>query len=185
MIKKMTTKQLLVESMIELMQKKPFAKISVQDIVDNCGVSKRTFYNYFQDKFDLISWHLTLNQGRSTECTSELLDLYTTMKNVLNHLYSYRIFYKNAFSYEGQNDLRKALLDFAYSHTMNYFQLLTTDEKGVSSDVDFALKFYVHGSSEIIQQWVQSGMYMSVEELTEKLMQCVPCILKQYLYCED
>ena len=34
-------------------------KITVQEIVDNCGYSMATFYRHFTDKYDLIAWDYT------------------------------------------------------------------------------------------------------------------------------
>lgn len=53
------TKLLLGESFKELMQKKPFEKITIKMITDAAGVIRPTFYNYFQDKYDVME----LNSG--------------------------------------------------------------------------------------------------------------------------
>lgn len=54
MLKKRTTKQLIEESISDLLQKEPFESITVTDIISNCNISRRTFYYYFKDKFDLV-----------------------------------------------------------------------------------------------------------------------------------
>ncbi len=50
----MTTKELLAKSFVELSNVKSVDKITIRSIVDNCGLTKTTFYNHFQDKYDLI-----------------------------------------------------------------------------------------------------------------------------------
>lgn len=55
-IQRLTTKEALVESLIELSSSKPFDKITVEEIVKNCGYSKRTFYNHFADKYELAAY---------------------------------------------------------------------------------------------------------------------------------
>lgn len=54
MLKKRSTKQLIEESISDLLQKEPFESITVTDIIANCNISRRTFYYYFKDKFDLV-----------------------------------------------------------------------------------------------------------------------------------
>ena len=49
-----TTKEILAESYLELAERKTINKISVVDIVENCSMTKPTFYRYFKDKYDLI-----------------------------------------------------------------------------------------------------------------------------------
>ena len=47
----------LAKSMKELMKSKPLDKITVTDIVENCDVSRQSFYRLFQDKYDLVNWY--------------------------------------------------------------------------------------------------------------------------------
>lgn len=47
-MKRKTTKELLTESFRELAENKPIYKITVQEIVDNCGYSPATFYRHFR-----------------------------------------------------------------------------------------------------------------------------------------
>ena len=44
----------LAESLIELSAKKPIDKITIKEITDKAGVIRPTFYNHFQDKYELI-----------------------------------------------------------------------------------------------------------------------------------
>lgn len=56
MIRKKTTKEILGESLHELAATKAVDKITIKEIVENCGLSSATFYRHFQDKLDLIAW---------------------------------------------------------------------------------------------------------------------------------
>ncbi|MBQ7704706.1 MAG: TetR family transcriptional regulator [Selenomonadaceae bacterium] len=55
MITRMTTKEVIAESLKELSASKPIGKITIKDIVQNCGLTSKTFYNHFQDKYNLIN----------------------------------------------------------------------------------------------------------------------------------
>lgn len=55
-MKRKTAKEMLAESFRELAEKKAVDKITVQDIIENCGYSKTTFYRSFKDKYDLMAW---------------------------------------------------------------------------------------------------------------------------------
>ena len=48
------TKKLIRDSFIRLLNEKPFSKITVRDIVDDCGVNRNTFYYYYQDLPQLL-----------------------------------------------------------------------------------------------------------------------------------
>ena len=47
------TKEAIVESFIKLLNQRPLDQITVKDIAEDCGVSRRTFYYYFQDIYQL------------------------------------------------------------------------------------------------------------------------------------
>ena len=55
-MKRKTTKEILAESFRELAADRAIDKITVQEIVNNCGYSSATFYRHFKDKYDLIAW---------------------------------------------------------------------------------------------------------------------------------
>ena len=58
-MKRKTAKEILTSSFQELAAVKSIDKITVQEIVDNCGYSPATFYRNFKDKYDLIAWEHT------------------------------------------------------------------------------------------------------------------------------
>ena len=47
----------LANAMKELLVHTPVDKITVKQIVDQCNVTRPTFYRHFKDKYDLINWY--------------------------------------------------------------------------------------------------------------------------------
>ena len=58
MPKKVDVESMLAESLVALMKKVPIKDILVSDIVERCNLSRRTFYNRFRDKYDLLELSL-------------------------------------------------------------------------------------------------------------------------------
>lgn len=52
------TKNALSNAFVQLLQKKPIAKITINDIAEECGISRMTFYYHFRDIYDLADWTL-------------------------------------------------------------------------------------------------------------------------------
>lgn len=48
------TKKAIMETFLRLMEKKPLEKITVRDLVDECGINRNTFYYYFQDIYAVL-----------------------------------------------------------------------------------------------------------------------------------
>lgn len=53
--------QLLAKSLKEIAVRRPVEKITIKEITDKAGVIRPTFYNHFQDKFELIEWIIGQN----------------------------------------------------------------------------------------------------------------------------
>ena len=51
--------QLLAVSFKELACIRPIEKITIKEITDQAGVIRTTFYNHFQDKYELLEWIIT------------------------------------------------------------------------------------------------------------------------------
>ena len=97
----------LAESLKELSKTKPIEKITIKEITDKAGVIRPTFYNHFQDKYELLEW-ITVNElfapvdplfsnGMLKEGVTFIL---TTMERE-------KEFYKRAAQLEGQNSFNE------------------------------------------------------------------------------
>lgn len=48
------------ETLMELLETKPFEKITVNEICEACNYPRATFYNYFDDSYDLLNYCWTV-----------------------------------------------------------------------------------------------------------------------------
>ena len=54
----LNTKKTLAASLKRFMEKKPLSKITVSEIIADCGVNRKTFYYHFEDIYALLKWML-------------------------------------------------------------------------------------------------------------------------------
>ena len=50
------TKRALEQSLKNLLLKKPLTKITINDITEDCGINRMTFYYHFKDMDDVLKW---------------------------------------------------------------------------------------------------------------------------------
>ena len=50
------TKLALEASLKKLLMHKQLDKITINDLTDDCGISRMTFYYHFKDIYDLVEW---------------------------------------------------------------------------------------------------------------------------------
>ncbi len=61
------TKQAIEAAFMKLLNDKPLNKISVRDIVEECGINRNSFYYHFQDIPSLLEEIITANTDRLIE----------------------------------------------------------------------------------------------------------------------
>lgn len=181
MVRRKTTQEILGESICELAQNKPVDKITIREIVDNCGLSSATFYRHFHDKQELLAWIFNYQ----VECIfKELYEEKKTWREALHEILSIlendRVFYLNAFkNTEGQNSF------FVSTHTRGKIILCDLLEKmqgaKLSEEMIFDVAFYVRGCSFTFHDWFINAEEYSVDQLTEYLCRVMPESLKTIL----
>ena len=62
-----TTKRALEASLKKLLLQKPLNKITINDITEDCGVNRMTFYYHFKDIYDLVDWILMEDAAKVME----------------------------------------------------------------------------------------------------------------------
>lgn len=96
------TKRALAKAFKELLNEKPFNKISINAICDKCGMNRKSFYYHFKDKYDLVNWIF------ETECLNELrgseeVVIKEVLCKICSYFYENKAFYSRIFKIEGQN----------------------------------------------------------------------------------
>lgn len=108
------TKALLGEKFKELIIEKSFDKITIKMITDRAGVIRPTFYNYFQDKYEVMEWLLWENVFKNV---SELVDMdmeLEAIKMLFRKIGADKKYYKKSFEVKGQNSFEEMLFAQIY-----------------------------------------------------------------------
>ena len=84
-LKSENTKKSLAKSLKELMKKKKFSKITINDIVELSGVNRNTFYYHFEDINALLKWMFE----QETFDFLKTFDITTDFEKALNFIIDY------------------------------------------------------------------------------------------------
>lgn len=69
------TKRALEASLKNLLLKKPLSKITINDITEDCGINRMTFYYHFKDIYDLVEWSCAEDAKKALEGKKNLRHL--------------------------------------------------------------------------------------------------------------
>ena len=174
-------KSLLAESLIKLSKTRNIKHITVQDIVDNCGGGRQTFYNHFNDKYDLIMWI----HNKQIEAIFADYGVNNNWYECLQKTYIMALenkhFYKNAFDPAGE---QKYIFDITFKNMQVYINKTISkefDNKIVPVNLCYVIDFYSYGQIETVIKWIKRGMKESPEFMADIAIICMPSELKKYL----
>ena len=163
------TNQKIANSLKEVMREKPFDKITISDITENCSINRLTFYYHFKDKYDL------LNAICYNEIISKLSDAgdKESLKNgfiaLFKTMQEEKDFYANAFLCNNSK-LDELILDY-FKKFVNFINQSSQNEQHYSErDLYVFSIFLASGCKGVLTQWVKDGMPGRPEDLTNRLI---------------
>ncbi len=158
----------LAESLKDLVQRVPFEKITIKQITDGAGVIRVTFYNHFQDKYDLLQFII---RKEILEPVGILLknNMYKeSLTLIFTNLKKDSAFYEKAVRIEGQNSFEAITEECIYKLLLELFSERSSGKphsKHPWLTVDSLARYYARSMNFIVIYWIRSGMTVSPEEM--------------------
>lgn len=181
MIERPTTKQLLAASLIELAGKKSVDKISVKEIVANCGMTTTTFYNHFADKYVLLASIYNKEIEPAFSQLGNKISWRDALRIFCTTLSDRQSFFLNALkNTSGQTSFRYATNDYAIDLLRERLRILGKEDE-LPIEIDFLAKYYMRSISEMIQDWFIGGQKIPLDNFIELLVLAMPEPLKKRL----
>lgn len=166
----------LTKSFFYFLQKKPMKEISITQICDRAGMSRRTFYRNCETKEDLIIY----------ACDRLIIALLETVDFSSEDA---RQLYLNFFKYWGQHKpFLRCLAEYKqyglfverFVQTCSRQMRFPLQEQAFREKQDvercrfFSNSFLLGGLSRMLYAWAEEGFSSSEEELTETILFLVP-----------
>lgn len=167
-------KTALEDALLELLKERPYSQITVQDLIRDLGLSRKTFYRLFPCRdacLESLIYRFVLNNHcyvnqRMTE-PADLLQSY------IHHLNYWK---ENRFFLEiiDRNRLTPFLMKHALAHVQreekHIVSLLNSPDMKCDEDI---LLFFIAGVNTMVMYWVRCGCRTPVEELAQKLVRLI------------
>lgn len=178
------TKKAIIATFIELLNQRSFDKITVKDIVEQCGINRNTFYYYYQDIYDLIADILRVEiehlhekvRGNDSFCEELREGIRVILEN------------KKAFSHLYYSRNREVIEQFILSISKDFAQKFVeqkADELSVhdEADIRFVYNWYCFSISGIILQWIQTENASDPETFVRKVAAVYESTIEDALLC--
>lgn len=163
------TKALIVDTFWQLLEEKPYSKITVKNIVDCCQINRNTFYYHFHDIPELVEDTIKNDAneiirtysrfGSPLECLTPLAEHCKQKKKALLHIYH------SAQREVFLNQLERICLYVVTQYVDN----VTKDMSLSEEDRNLMLRFYKCLLVGIFLDWLGENMNYDIEKDFKRL----------------
>lgn len=181
-MKRKTAREILADSFRELAQDIPIDRITVRDIIRNCGYSQATFYRQFKDKYDLIAWSYTRDlEAILDRLTGDAHSWRQAFESAAAYFAGHRQYLANLLIHTGGYD--SFIINMAAIHSR--IMQKTLDRLAKTEPVDdrirMYLQIYCYGTVLFSCDWILGKYDLSEKELADMYENALPEPLHRYL----
>lgn len=166
-------KSFIAESLLFLLQQRPFEEITVGEIVQKAGVNRSTYYRHFERKEDIILYFLDClsedilewDDEKSPEFKEHLINVY---QHYYNHKERMMTIYKNGLS--------SLLLDVLKKN------LSANETENENLDMQYDIAFHIGGTFNHFLLWLSRDMADTPEEMASHALAVLPENLIKHMW---
>lgn len=170
------TRLLLVNTMLDLLREKSFAKITVNDICEKAMISRSTFYAHFEDKYSLLNAAID-EIMRRLNAETESDNFADRPRSMLLAIYKESKLFKNIFVNDQSEELQKYFFDHCYRDLMALIQNRKQNGHILDLNDGAIASFYAGGVASLTRWWIISGFPISVDEMSDSQIRMLEPLL--------
>ncbi|MFA6624613.1 MAG: TetR/AcrR family transcriptional regulator C-terminal domain-containing protein [Bacilli bacterium] len=175
------TKKALGLSLKNLLLKKPLNEITVNDITEDCGVNRQTFYYHFDNIPALIEW-VTLNDADKILAESRHYDNWEDgFYRIFMLAMEDRSFVMNIYHSVSLKVLIRYLNRLVNPLLLGVVNEQCKDLYVKEDDKEFLADFYTNSFVGLILSWIGKGMNKDPKEIISHLSPIVKGTIRQAL----
>lgn len=165
------TKRALAESLKNIMKKKPLSKITVSEIITDCGVNRKTFYYHFEDIYALLKWTLDVEAVDIVKHFNLVVDYSEAISFIMDYVEQNDYLLNCAYDSIGRDGLKS----FFYTDFKEIITaIIETVECESNTRIDkeyksFVIEFFMDALSGILIDWIRNRDIRNKDKIIEYL----------------
>ena len=164
----LNTKKMFADALKRVLEKKPLSKISVSEIVSDCGVNRKTFYYHFENINNLLKWIINQEAIEIVKEMEAIADYEKSLLFIIDYIDKNEEIIKNIYSME-KSELRQ----FFYSDFIEIMATIIENaiqylQVSVPQDFkDFLIKFHTDALCGLLQEWIMDKSIRNKEKTVQ------------------
>lgn len=163
------TKRALEKSLKNMMLKKPVNKITINDIAEDCGVNRATFYYHFKDIYDLIEWSCEEDSRKAADGNTTYDTWEQGFLNIFHIVEENKPFILNVYRHVSQEQIIQYLYRVVYGLIINVVEECAQGMDVREDDKQFIADFYKYAFVGMMLDWIRQDMKPSPEKMIFRL----------------
>ena len=163
------TKKAIAESFLQLLNERPFDKISVVDIAEKCGINRNTFYYYYTDVFALVDDVFRMETQRIIDQDLKV----TNWQDAFMQGTSFALQNRRAIYHLYNSTNRDRLVTYLYDVTISGMtSFVSSQAEGLDvdeRDMSALSEFYTAALMGLGTKWLQDNMKEDVDDFVSRI----------------
>lgn len=164
-----TTKRALEASLKHLLLQKPLNKITINDIAEDCGVNRMTFYYHFRDIYDLVEWACVEDARKALEGKKTCDTWQEGFLQIFEAVRENKPFIMNVYRSVSREQVEQYLYKLTYDLLIGVVNEKAGDRKVREEDKRFIADFYKYAYVGLLLDWIRGDMKEDPHAIVERL----------------
>ena len=164
-----TTKRALEASLKKLLLEKPLNKITINDITEDCGVNRMTFYYHFKDIYDLVDWILVEDATKVLEGRRSFETWNEAYLDILQQVQENKTLVLNVYRSVGREQVEQYLYKLLDPMLKDFAARECKDITVQDADKQFVIDFYKCALVGMTLEWVRRDMKTEPAVMVDRL----------------
>lgn len=163
------TENAIMGSFVKLLSEKPFDKITVTDIVEDCQITRRTFYYHYADLYELTKALFHTETERAIADYEETGSWEECFIRGCRFIMENRRAVYHIFQSVHRAELEKYVDQIAAEVMSRYLDRQAAGLAVQTRDKQLICDFYRYALSGLLYQWLEDGMKQDPDALIHRL----------------
>jgi len=152
------TKRALEASLKKLLLQKPLNKITINDIAEDCGISRMAFYYHFKDIYDLVEWACAEDAAQALEGKKTYDTWQEGFLNIFHAVQDNKPFIMNVYRCVSRERIEQYLNPLIHRLILGVVEEKAMGIEVNDSDKNFIAEFYEYAFIGIMLNWIGDNM---------------------------
>ena len=167
------TKRALAASLKKLLNQKPLNKITINDIAEDCGISRMTFYYHFKDIYDLVEWVCVEDAAKILEGKKSYDTWQEGFLNIFQAVLANKPFVMNVYRCVSRERIEQYLNPLICSLILGVVEEKSAEMPVSEADKRFIANFYEYAFIGVMLEWIDNNMREEPSVLVERTSRVV------------